>query len=189
MRIPPEYRDRPLIGSQVPWKKIEGELLRVVRFVRLCDLDTRSYHAAWSWALMDLSDHTQHGAYTPIAHYLDLRRSLYALLEVECPQKLPVPAYMPVRHRFDFFKLGVLFDPFGDGKSYFVAPDEEVLVGGPLVLEGLAKKVLGPLMPRLWFFIKPKGFLEWQYGPHGRGEEPPGGWRWRPRWEREAPSS
>ena len=188
MRVPAEYRDKPLIGSQVPWKQIEGELLRVVRFVRLCDLDMRSNSAALAWADLELYYNEQHGAYTPIAHHLDLRRSLYALLAVECPQKLPVPTYMPVRHRFDFFKLCILFDPFRDGKSYVVAPDEEVLVGVPVPLEGLARKVLRPLMPRLQFVIRPKGYREWLYR-RVRGEEPPGGWGWRSRWQRGAPFS
>ena len=193
MRVPAEYRDKPLIGSQVPWKKIEGELLRVVRFVRLCDLNMRSKpDTAWASAEMELYYDEQDGRYTPIARHLDLRRSLYALLVVECPQKLLVPTYMPVRHRFDFFKLCILFDPFGDGKSHYVAPDEEVLLGFPVALEGLGRKVLRPFMPRLHLFIHPKGYLEWFNGFRSGGEDredPPGGWLWRPRWKREAPSS
>jgi hypothetical protein len=190
MRVPPEYRDR-LVGPQIPWKKIEGELLRVIRLIRLCEMDMHSKSASktWAWAMLDLHGHTQDGSDTAIAHYLDLRRSLYALLEVECPPRLSAPVYMPVRHRFDFFKACILLDPIEDGKRHFLAPDEEVLVGGPLVVEGLAKKVLRPLMPRLQFFITPKGYLEWQYGPHDRGEPPPGGYDWRPDWERKAPSS
>jgi len=188
MKVPPEYRDRPLIGSEVPWKKIWGELLRVIRFVRLgnIDMDSKSTFFTWSWAMVDFYDRSDSGYCMPVAHYLDFRRSLYALLEVECPPRLNTSVYLPVRHRVDFFKACIYLDPLD--KIDRVAPDEEVLVGGPLVMEGLAKKVLRPFMPRLGFSIHPKGYLEWQYGFRERGGPPPGGWLWRPRWQREAQS-
>ncbi len=181
--VPPEYRDKPLFGREVPWKEMEGEVLRAVRLIPLADLDNevRKHSKAYAWALMEQynSDCT-YGDYTPILHRLQFRRMLYALLEVECPGKLAVPSYIPVYHRFDFIKLcSILL------VAEHVAPDEEVLVGYPLPIEGLLRKALRSFMPRLQVIVKPKGYLERQYENRFPGPEGWAYWQRTPRYLRD----
>ena len=200
MLIAPQFRDRPVIGRQIPWKDVEGQLFRAIRLLPLVAFGQhvrRKHRTALSWAMLEVygRDDSDRKA-TPFKHHLDLRRSWYALLEVECPWVLSTPVYMPVRHRFDFFKLSVVFFPFQDthlpdpGKEWLFPdqdflPDEEILLCYPALTESLRRRALRPFMPRLDVIVEPMGFLDWMF--QQRQSPPPGGWgwRWRPDWSRE----
>lgn len=156
--VPPEYRDKPLIGLHCPWKELEGQLLRINRFIPLVadvDTDPKKDLWAWAWAVTELYSKDQTGYYTPILRRLQFRKKLLALLEVECPSKLAEPSYMPIFHRFDFIKLWAILAVEGN-----LDPDEEVLVGYPLPWNRLSERVLKRFLPRLDVLVHPKGFLE-----------------------------
>jgi hypothetical protein len=162
--IPPEYRDKPIIGAQVPWKEIEGQLLRVQRFIPfIADTrnDMRRHASAWGWAWIELLNREQSGPYTPVIRRVQFRKRLHALLEVECPGKLAEPSYMPVCHRFDFVKLWTIFAVEGN-----LDPDEEVLVGYPCYCDTSFGSVLRAFMPQLDVMVHPKGFLEMALNRH-----------------------
>jgi hypothetical protein len=172
--VPPEYRDKPLVGVQVPWKEMEGQVLRVNRFIPLvADIanDWKKHSRAWSWAMTELHHKEQSGPYTPLIHRLQFRKRLHALLEVECPSKLTEPSYMPVCHRFDFVKLFIIFEVEGN-----LDPDEEVLVGYPLACDTPLGSILSAFMPRLEVIVHTKGFLEVLYGRHKVDREWLGAW-------------
>jgi hypothetical protein len=162
--IPPEYRDKPLIGVQVPWKQIEGQVLRVNRFMSLVadvDRDMKRHRWAWSWAWMELYESEQSGPYTPLVRRLQFRKRLFALLEVECPGKLNEPSYMPVCHRFDFVKLWTIC-----GVEDNLDPDEEVLLGYPLPCDTRWGSVFRAFLPQLQVYVYTRGSLEVLYGRH-----------------------
>jgi hypothetical protein len=198
--LAPQGRNRPTIGKQIPWKDLEGQLLRAIRFLPLVAFGQhvrRKHRSALAWAMMEVygrDDPSRKGS--PLRHHLDFRRSWYALLEVECPWVLSEPAYLPIRHRFDFLKLCVVFFPFQDthvpdpGKEWLLPdedflPDEEILLCYPSLIDEPLRKVLRPFMPQLEVIIEPIGFLDWMF--ERRQSPPPGGWgwRWRPDWSRE----
>jgi hypothetical protein len=183
IEVPPEYRDKPLIGLQVPWKEMEGQLFRVNRFIPLAaDFynDMRKHASAWAWALLELHWKEQSGPYTPLIHRLQFRKRLHALLEVECPWKLTEPSYMPVCHRFDFVKLLAIFTVEGN-----LDPDEEVLVGYPLPCDKPLGSILNAFLPRLQVMVHPKGFLESVYDHEKADGKSFGEWFRTPRFLRE----
>jgi hypothetical protein len=82
----------------------------------------------------------------------------YALLKVESP-KLPQEATMPVVHRLDFKNLWEIFKQRGLGE------EEELLVFYVPFFEKGLKKLFSKGMPKLHFYIYPKGRLEQIYDP------------------------
>lgn len=75
------------VGLDIPWKKIEGEVLRVLAFTPLASVEEGRIK----------------GASIP---------NPYALLDIESPI-LKLPARMPVNHRVDFLKLWQLYRQAG----------------------------------------------------------------------------
>ena len=197
MVLAPQHRNRPIVGKQIPWRDMEGQLCRAIGLMPLVAFGQhvrRNHRSALSWAMREVygRDDPDRKA-TPLKHHLDLSRNWYALLEVECPWLLSGPVYLPVRHQFDFFKLCVVFFPFQEkhipdpGKEWLLPdqdflPDEEILLCYPSFIENPLRQALRSFMPRLEVIIEPMGFLDWMF--EQRQSPPPGGWawRWRPDW-------
>ena len=130
--------EKSILSKDIPWSQIKGEFCRVKVFLPIGKVEKGEVEAP------------------PIPNP-------YAILDVECPKKLPPEgAFLPVAHKIDFKHLWEAFIERG------VKEDEEVLVvyypeAPSNVPEFTAKMFKSAMFPKLRIWICRKGLLEKLY--------------------------